>query len=129
VTGREGYGLHHATSLLAQESLAAGYGVVLATAEIRRYRPGDRVRVSSRSPIGHYRVPMYLRGRTGVVVSTLDRSLIDNEEEGFGRNAGLRGFYYRLSFLMVEIWLSYTGAPQDELRIEMFETWLSKDPT
>ena len=31
------------------------------------FRPGERVRVMERFPIGHYRVPLYLRGRTGVV--------------------------------------------------------------
>ena len=40
-------------------------GVVFALGEKAIFKPGDRVRVSTRSPIGHYRVPTYLRGKTG----------------------------------------------------------------
>jgi nitrile hydratase len=37
-------------------------GVVLALGEEPIFRKGDTVRVLNRSPIGHYRVPRYLRG-------------------------------------------------------------------
>jgi nitrile hydratase len=68
-------------------------------------------------------VPLYLRGRIGIV-ERLVQPAIDNEEEGFGRNAGVHRHYYRIAVPMSDIWADYTGAPQDHLYIEVFETWL-----
>ena len=98
-------------------------GVVSALGEAPVFRPGEQVKVVQRFPLGHYRVPLYLRGKTGLVES-LVQPAVDNEEEGFGRNAGMRRHYYRIAVPMTEIWQAYTGAPHDRLYIEVFETWL-----
>jgi nitrile hydratase len=87
---------------------------------------GDRVRIGSRSPIGHYRVPTYLRGRHAVVESVIEPAAVDNEAEGFGRDAGMKRHYYRLAVPMTEIWPDYTGSRADGLYIEVFETWLEE---
>jgi len=42
-------------------------GIVSAPGEEPIFRPGDRIRVMGRSPIGHYRVPIYLRGKSGTI--------------------------------------------------------------
>ncbi|MDH7972839.1 nitrile hydratase subunit beta [Sphingomonas sp. AR_OL41] len=102
--------------------------VVTATGETPLFAPGDRVSVGSRVPIGHYRVPTYLRGKAGQVIKVIEPSLIDNEEEGYGRNAGNRRHYYRISVMMTEIWADYEGSPRDELQIEVYETWLERLP-
>jgi nitrile hydratase len=66
-------------------------GIVFALGEKAIFKAGDRVRVSTRSPIGHYRVPTYLRGKIGSVEKVIEPAAIDNEEEGMaampGRNA------------------------------------------
>ena len=98
-------------------------GAVPAHGETPIFRPGEQVRVVERFPLGHYRVPLYLRGKTGVV-ERLVQPAIDNEEEGFGRNAGMKRHYYRIAVPMAEIWHDYAGARQDHLYIEVFETWL-----
>ncbi|TPG53054.1 SH3-like domain-containing protein [Sphingomonas glacialis] len=100
--------------------------VVTATGEKPAFAPGDRVKVGTRSPIGHYRVPQYLRGQTGEVLKVIEPSLIDNEEEGYGRNAGNRRHYYRISVPMPSLWPGYEGSPRDELQIEVYETWLER---
>ena len=88
---------------------------------------GDRVRISTRAPIGHYRVPIYVRGREAKVARIIEPALIDNEEEGYGRNAGgLRGRYYRVAIPLARLWNGYPAAPGDELQIEIFETWLER---
>ena len=97
--------------------------VVTASGETPAFRPGARVRVAERNPIGHYRVPLYLRGKSGVV-ERLVQPAVDNEEEGFGRNAGMKRHYYRIAVPMTEIWRDYGGARQDHLYIEVFESWL-----
>jgi len=53
-------------------------------------------------------------------------SAVDNEEEGYGRNAGSRRHYFRVAFPMTEIWPGYAGPPKDGLRIEVFEGWLER---
>ena len=101
-------------------------GVVLALGEAPIFRPGEQVRVSTLTPIGHYRVPRYLRGKTGRVEKVIEPAGIDNEAEGYGRNAGAKLHYYRIVFMMTEIWPRYVGSPRDELRIEIFETRLER---
>ncbi|MFO1158512.1 MAG: nitrile hydratase subunit beta [Reyranellaceae bacterium] len=101
-------------------------GPVFALNEKPVFKPGDRVRVGTRKPIGHYRVPAYLRGKTGRVEKVIEPIAIDNEEEGYGRNAGRRRHYYRVAFPMTEIWPDYGGLAHDGLYIEIFESWLER---
>ena len=56
------------------------------------FKIGQQVRVSEKFPIGDYRVPMYLRGKTVEVAKNLGRH-INPEEEAFGRNAGNEYWY------------------------------------
>lgn len=100
--------------------------IVLALDEAPAFGPGDAVRVLTRQPVGHYRVPTYLRGKTGTVEAVIEPAAVDNEEEGYGRNAGRRRHYYRVSFRMAEVWPEYVGAVRDGLYIEIFETWLRR---
>lgn len=97
--------------------------IVMAEHEAPLFQPGDRVRVLERFPLGHYRVPLYLRGRVGTV-ERLVQPAIDNEEEGFGLNAGVKRHYYRIAVPLSQIWPDYAGAQHDHLYIEVFETWL-----
>jgi len=99
---------------------------VSALGEDPIFEPGDNIRILARSPIGHYRVPIYLRGKVGVVEAVIEPAAVNNEEEGYGRNAGSKRHYYRVAVLMTEIWPNYIGSPRDGLRIEVFETWLER---
>ena len=98
--------------------------VVTATGEAPAFAPGNTVRVGKRAPVGHYRVPIYLRGRKGRIVKVIEPTLVDNEEEAYGRNAGNRRHYYRIAVAMPDIWPGYEGSARDELHIEVYETWL-----
>lgn len=101
-------------------------GIVWALGEAPVFQPGDRVRILTRSPIGHYRVPTYLRGKIGNVEAVIEPAGLDNEQEGFGRNAGDKRHYYRIAMPLTEIWSDYVGSPRDGLRIEIYETWLER---
>ena len=90
------------------------------------FHAGEQVRVADRLPVGHYRVPTYLRGKVGLVESVIEPLGIDNEEEAYGRNAGNLLHYYRVRFPMSRLWQGYVGAPNDRLLIEIFETWLER---
>ncbi|RWY80503.1 nitrile hydratase subunit beta [Rhizobium leguminosarum] len=99
-------------------------GVVPAFGELPIFAVGQPVKVSDRAPVGHYRVPTYLRGKTAVVEAIMEPKAVNNEEEAFGRNAGAVRHYYRIAVPMTSIWSDYAGSPDDGLRIEVFETWL-----
>lgn len=102
------------------------FAIAFPEGEQAAFAAGDRVRIANRSPIGHYRVPTYLRGRNGVIEAVIEPSAVDNEAEGFGRNAGMKRHYYRVAVPMTEIWPDYAGSPRDGLYIEVFETWLEE---
>jgi nitrile hydratase subunit beta len=100
--------------------------IVHADGEEPLFKVGDDVTIALRFPIGHYRVPTYIRGKHGRVEAVIEPPAVDDDAEGFGRNAGLKRHYYRLAIPLTELWPNYTGSPQDGLRIEVFETWLER---
>ena len=108
------------------QSSEQNQSIVLAWGETAIFQAGDQVRILTRSPIGHYRVPRYLRGKAGLVETVIEPTMLDNEEEAYGRNAGMRRHYYRVAIPMTEIWPAYIGSPRDGLHIEVFETWLKR---
>ena len=110
----------------AHASGRSAAGVGLAQGEAPIFSPGDRIRTMTRSPVGHCCVPTYLRGKAGVVDMAIEPAGVDNEEEAYGRNAGIKRHYYRIAVPMTEIWPGYVGSPRDGLHIEVFETWLER---
>lgn len=90
------------------------------------FQAGDEVKISMRFPVGHYRVPTYIRGKRGRVEVVVEPAAINNEDEGFGRNAGVKRHYYRIAIPLTELWQGYAGSKNDGLRIEVFETWLER---
>lgn len=71
-------------------------GVVKAQGEEPVFKAGDAVRISVRFPIGHFRVPTYIRSKRGWIESAIEPPAINNEEEGYVRNAGNKRHYYRV---------------------------------
>lgn len=110
-----------------QQPDARRFAIVYATGEDALFAPGTKVRIVARSPIGHYRVPIYLRGKTATVEAVIQPVAIDNEEEGFGRDAGLKRHYYRVAVPMTALWPDYSGSARDALHIEVFESWLEAE--
>ena len=90
------------------------------------FQAGDTVKISMRFPVGHYRVPTYIRGKRARVEAVVEPAAINNEDEGFGRNAGVKRHYYRVAIPLSELWPRYAGSKNDGLRIEVFETWLER---
>jgi nitrile hydratase len=100
--------------------------IVTFTGEDPLFQAGDHVRISVRYPVGHYRVPRYVRGKIAMVEAVIRPRAVSNEEEGFGLNAGLKRYYYRVSIPLSDLWPGYLGSPYDNLRIEVFESWLER---
>ena len=100
--------------------------LVKALGEDPVFKPNDSVEISRRFPVGHYRVPTYVRGNAAVVEAVIAPAAVNNEEEGYGRNAGSKRHYYRVAIPLVELWPGYAGSRNDGLRIEVFEDWLER---
>ncbi len=98
-------------------------GVAQADGAAPIFKAGDQVVISSRFPVGHYRVPRYIRGKRCVIEAVIEPRALNNEEEGFGRNAGQKRHYYRVAIALTDLWPGYAGSPMDGLRIEIYETW------
>ena len=100
--------------------------IMQAMGEEPLFQAGDGVKIAVRFPVGHYRVPRYIRGKRGTVEAVITPAAVNNEQEGFGHNAGSKGHYYRVAIPLTELWPGYAGSPHDGLRIEVFETWLER---
>jgi len=98
--------------------------LVKALGEEPRFNPGDRVRILTRDPVGHYRVPRYIRGKHAVIQEIIEPAAINNEEEGYGKNAGTKLHYYRVVIPIRDLWPDYHGSVNDALHIEVYENWL-----
>lgn len=90
------------------------------------FKTGDEIKISMRFPVGHFRTPNYIRGKRGLIEAVIEPAAINNEDEGFGRNAGVRRHYYRIAIPLSELWPGYAGSKKDGLRIEVCETWLER---
>ncbi len=56
-------------------------GIVKADGEEPGFRAGERVAISVRFPVRHYRVPQYIRGKIGVIEAVMEPPAVNNEEE------------------------------------------------
>ena len=104
-----------------------GSQIVKAMGEEPAFKVGDAVQISVRYPVGHYRVPTYVRGKRATITAIL-YSAVNNEDEGYGKNVGDKAHYYRLAIPQKDLWSEYAGGPTDVLEIEVFETWLERTP-
>ncbi len=89
-----------------------------------RFRAGDAVRISDRTPFGHMRTPAYVRGRTGVVERDCG-DFPDPERLAYHRSDGPPAPLYRVRLRMADLWRS-TERQGDSLEIEIFGHWLER---
>jgi nitrile hydratase subunit beta len=61
------------------------------------FKTGDAVRISMRFPIGHFRVPTYIRGSMFELNPQSNLSPLTNRVEGHGRNTGSKRHYYHVA--------------------------------
>ncbi len=88
-----------------------------------RFEPGARVRIDDREPPGHYRVPRYVRGQTGVVERVCG-AFGQPELLAYGGDGEPFQALYRVHLRQTELWPDYAENPGDTLEIEIFEHWL-----
>ncbi|EDX86646.1 hypothetical protein S7335_4351 [Synechococcus sp. PCC 7335] len=91
-----------------------------------RYSPGDSVQVAPYPKPGHIRVPAYLLGKRGKIVSFQD--MFSNPEDvAHLRSTVVRLPLYLVEFEMTEVWGDRCSQKslRDKVRAEIYESWLS----
>ncbi len=85
---------------------------------------GDRVKVREDYPFGHFRTPVFVRGKTGIV--TRKFGSFDNPELLAYALKGPKKVLYEVRFKQTDLWPDYAGSPYDTLDIDLYEHWLEK---
>jgi hypothetical protein len=87
------------------------------------YRPGDRVRVSSRAHAGHHRTPGYVKGQTGTIERVYG-SFKNPESCAYGGDGLPVRPLYSVAFAQEDLWSNYRGISTDRLYVDLYEHWL-----
>ena len=85
----------------------------------RRYRLGERVRVSNRHPVGHTRVPRYVRGHVGDVVAFAGDEPLPEQA---AQNICAPEHVYSVRFDSTELWGE--AAPAHAVFVDLWESYL-----
>ncbi len=88
-----------------------------------KFQPGDNVRIDNRQVLGHCRAPLFIRGRTGTVV-TIHGTFHDPERLAYHQPGLPPQNLYKIRFKQTDLWLDYAGEPSDELEVDVYENWL-----
>jgi nitrile hydratase subunit beta len=86
-----------------------------------RFQAGQRVRARNLNPIGHTRLPRYVRGKTGTIEH--DRgtfALQDTVADGFAQKAQR---VYTVRFVAKDLWGEQAN-PRDTVYVDMWEEYL-----
>ena len=86
------------------------------------YAPGMKVRVREDYPNGHFRTPVYIRGKVGIITKALGPWT--NPEIAAYAIDGPKKEHYEVRFRQQEIWPDYAGPAADTLDIDLMEHWL-----
>jgi nitrile hydratase len=90
-----------------------------------RFAKGDRVKIRDANPPGHRRVPMYVRGKTGVIERYCG-AFPNPEELAYGFDGLPKRHLYRVRIRQADIWPDYKEGPDDILELEIYEHWLDR---
>lgn len=93
-----------------------------------RFQPGDTVRVDDRPPLGHCRAPLFIRGHTGTVV-VVHGTFRDPERLAYHQPGLPAQVLYKVRFRQTDLWDNYSGPPEDQLEVDVYENWLQSIAT
>ena len=88
-----------------------------------KFRAGDLVTVRAAYPIGHIRVPYYIRGKSGVIERYCG-AYPNPEELAYARSGLPKQPLYRVRFKQTIIWSAYRGSEDDTVDVEIYQHWL-----
>lgn len=86
-----------------------------------RFQAGQRVRARNLNPIGHTRLPRYVRGKTGTVER--DRGIFALQDIGADSPRQERQHVYTVHFAAKDLWGEQAN-PRDSVYVDMWEGYL-----
>jgi nitrile hydratase subunit beta len=111
----------HADAVGSALSTGGGYQRAVAAAPL--FRPGDRVRARNLNPIGHTRLPRYVRGHLGVVERHNGAHVFpDSNAHGLGEDPH---HLYSVRFTARELW-GVDAAERDSISLDLWEPYLER---
>jgi nitrile hydratase subunit beta len=105
----------------AAEVVAKGVSTKRDVAVAARFRTGQHVRARNMHPVGHTRLPRYVRGKTGVI--DRDHGVFvfpDTNAHFLGENPQ---HVYSVRFAARELW-GQQASPQDSVFVDMWDDYL-----
>jgi len=88
-----------------------------------QFKPGDRVRARNINPDGHTRLPRYVRGRTGVILS-MNGAHVFPDSNAHGKGEDPRPLY-TVRFRAQELW-GEAANPRDSVSLDLWEPYLER---
>ena len=85
----------------------------------------DEVRVRNLHPRGHTRVPRYVRGKRGIVVSDNGVWALQDTDENGQRLGDFPQHVYTVRFLSQELW-GERGSPKDVVYLTLWEEYIER---
>ncbi len=86
-----------------------------------RFQSGQRVRARNLNPVGHTRLPRYVRGKIGTIERDVDvEELQDSDIQGLGAK---RQPVYTVRFTARELW-GERANPRDSVYVDLWEGYL-----
>jgi nitrile hydratase len=104
-------------------ALAKGAPTTRDAAMPAAFKIGDRVRAKVMNPMGHTRLPRYVRGKLGTIVATRGVHVFpDANAAGLGENPQ---WLYSVAFGARDVW-GPEAHEGDEIRIDLWEPYLER---
>jgi len=88
-----------------------------------KFKTGEKVRVRVGSPSHHFRTPVYIQGKTGVI-ATVHGAFRNPETLAYGGDGLPKQPLYLVRFKQRNVWDEDVAAPKDTLFIDLYEHWL-----
>ncbi|MCC2656379.1 MAG: nthB [Panacagrimonas sp.] len=105
--------------------LAVGASARLPDKVPPRFRVGDAVIARNVNPVGHTRVPRYIKSRRGVV--HLDHGVFAFPDAAAGGLGHIPQHVYSVRFMARELW-GEQASPLDSIHIDLFDEYMDLDP-
>jgi nitrile hydratase len=86
-----------------------------------KFQPGTMVKAKAMAPLGHTRIPRYVRGKVGMVDAI--HGLFTLPDAKVHEGIDLYQTVYRVRFIAQDLW-GEDASPKDKLYIELWEDYL-----
>jgi len=103
------------------EAALSYQGTYLREGPVSAFRPGDAVRARNLHPVGHTRLPRYVRGRVGVV-KTAHGAHVFADSHAHGRGDDPRPLY-TVRFAARDLW-GVDAPERDSISLDLWEPYL-----